>query len=72
MYYDASLNHAWHVSVVMDYISKASNTNSALKENHIDTSSEVSYMGHSKWNVLVCNFHATHDFGKCGHYGYGI
>ena len=58
IYYDASLNHAWHVSVVMDYISKASNTNSALKENHIDTSSEVSYMGHSKWNV--------------GHFGYGI
>ena len=64
MYYDASLNHAWHVSVVMDYISKASNTNSALKENHIGTSSEVSYMGHSKWNVLASNFHATHDFGK--------
>ena len=28
MYYDASLNHAWHVSVVMDYISKSSDTNS--------------------------------------------
>lgn len=71
MYYDASLNHAWHVSVVMDYISKASNTNSALKENHIDTSSEVSYMGHSKWNVLASNFHATHDFGKWGTLGMG-
>lgn len=71
MYYDASLNHAWHVSVVMDYISKASNTNSALKENHIGTSSEVSYMGHSKWNVLASNFHATHDFGKWGTLGMG-
>lgn len=71
MYYDASLNHAWHVSVVMDYISKASNTNSSLKENHIDTSSEVSYMGHSKWNVLASNFHATHDFGKWGTLGMG-
>lgn len=71
MYYDASLNHAWHVSVVMDYISKVSNTNSALKENHIGTSSEVSYMGHSKWNVLASNFHATHDFGKWGTLGMG-
>ena len=28
-------------------------------------------MGHSKWNVLASNFHATHDFGKWGTLGMG-
>lgn len=71
MYYDASLNHAWHMSVVMDYISKVSDTHSAIKEDYVDASSEVSYMGHSRWNVLASNFHATHDFGKWGTLGMG-
>jgi len=71
MYYDASLNHAWHMSVVMDYVSKVSDTHSAIKEDYIDASSEVSYMGHSKWNVLASNFHVTHDFGKWGTLGMG-
>lgn len=71
LYYDASLNHAWHVSVVMDYISKMSDTHSAIEEDYIDAHSEVSYIGHSEWNVFASNFHATHDFGKWGTLGMG-